>query len=263
MKITAVAIATTTLVVLLGVGGYGLLKHQPTPTSTIQRPKAQATVAPAPSAQLPEAFRPYSGRGTPGEAVAYHLAKGTPQAGLDAYYMIQSCQLSRAAAGGVASPSVETACDGITHAMEQQAGELVAHAMVAGLQGAAVAFYSMLRHVPPDAFKELETNPSLRQGVDAMLEALKVAARQSQDRGAISALSVLYSGATPMVKRDPAAALSYVTALRELRPPLHPAFKESADRHMAELLAELTPEQAEAARAAGIQLARECNCKEG
>jgi hypothetical protein len=193
--------------------------------------------------------------------VAYYLDKGTPEAALDAFRLIQACQMTRSFQGAAKS-ALEAGCDGITPAMEAQAGRLIATAMEAGVHGAAVAFYGAMRRVPDEAFKEAEREPVLHQGIDAMVASLKKAATESGDRSAISVLSILYSGATPMMKRDPVAALTYSTALRELNPP-DPRFKDSADKHMVELLAELSPEQAEAARVEGVKLARVCNCKEG
>jgi hypothetical protein len=249
-----VAIISAALAVglLLGAVGYSLVKEEPEPSVPAAQAEPQASAAPAPRVQLPEPFREATGQGTPGEAVAWYIDKGTPEAGMDAFRLITSCQISRAA----------RACEGITPAMEARAGELIATAMEAGVPGAAVAFYGVMRRVPDDAFKEAEQMPALRQGIDAMVLSLKKAATESNDRSAISVLSTLYSGATPMVRRDPVAALTYVTALRELNPP-DPRFAASAEKHMAQLLAELTPEQVQAAKAEGVKLARVCNCKEG
>jgi hypothetical protein len=151
---------------LLGAVGYSLVKDEPKPPSPAAQGKPQANAPPAPTAQLPEPFREATGRGTPGEAVAWYLDKGTPEAGIDAYRLIYSCMRSQ----------VQAACDGVTSEMERKAPELLVQGMLNKVPGAAALYFHFISMATPE---------------------------------------------------------------------------------------ELTPEQAQAARAAGVQLARECNCKEG
>jgi hypothetical protein len=163
---------------------------------------------------------------------------------MDAYTVIAACQMSRD----------EESCDDITPEVEKRAGELLASAMLAGVQGAAVRYFWMLTKVPDLS----DAPPGLKQAVTAMEESLKFAARESRDADAIASLYTYYSGDTQLARRDPQQALMYLTAMQTVRPPTYPA---QANRALSKLMMELTPEQTKQALEAGHQLAIQCDCK--
>jgi hypothetical protein len=99
----------------------------------------------------------------------------------------------------------------------------------------------------------------MRLGVQTMIGALKVAAQS--DREAIAALSLLYGRTTPIQQRDPALALTYVTALRELSNGQASPTRAMSDAYVQRLVAELPPEKAQQAMDAGRLLAKQCDCR--
>jgi hypothetical protein len=257
LKATAVALA-----VAVGLGYYAA--HDEATRDKQHSAKAQAPTqaqrtAPAePTAQgtLPAPFRPDSGGGTPGDDFKRWAAIGTVEAAFDAYRLVEACQRQRQYDPDKTNPELVHACDGITPDMERQAGELLAFAMAQNVPGAAVEFWKHINRASDEQLKEVAESPSMREGVQTMIAALKVAAQS--DREAIAALSLIYGRSTPIQQRDPAQALTYVTALRELNK--GPTLAMS-DAYVQRLIAELTPDQARAAQDAGRLLAKQCDCR--
>jgi hypothetical protein len=247
---------------MIAVAAYVLTSDDgpaPAQRSASAPPAAAPAARPAQAARAapPAAFELSANPGgTPGDDYARHAAISTPQAAFDAYRLVEACQRQRQYDPDKTNPELRDACVGITPQMEREAGQLIAYAMAHNVEGAAVEFWRAINRVPVEQLSEVAESPSMREGVQTMIAALKVAAQY--EREAIAALSLLYGRTTPIQQRDPAQALTYVTALRALSK--GPALAAS-DAYVERLVAELTPEQVQQARSAGLELARQCNCR--
>jgi hypothetical protein len=246
-KATAIAIAIAAVAAV----GYGIHER-----GQLGRPQQAAapTSEPAPPAPFAAADR----RGyTPGDDVARYVALGTPTAAFDAWRLIDSCEHAERHA---LSDAAER-CNGITQQDRRKAGELLGTAMMEGVHGAAVAYMQFILGVPREEIAQARRdNPNIDKAVSTAVEKLEEAA--PRDRLAIKMLARLYRDAHPVTgARNAEKALVYMTAEHELVPAA--GFDTARQRYVASLTVDLTPEQVQRAREAGLRLARNCDCKEG
>ena len=248
-KATAIALAVVAAV------GYGV--HE---IGELGRQQQAAAPTPATkSAQPPAAFQSEPtliAGGTPGDDVRRYIENvGTAGAAFDAWQLIVTCQ--RAERNQL--DDAPEKCAGITPEQRARAGELLATAMMHGVPGAAAEFAKALMGAPDEALAQhRRNNPEFDKAVHTVVVQLKEAA--PRDRDAIGALARLYRQTNAITgQRDAEQALVYFTALHELQPA--PGFDKARASLIAELTAGLTPEQVERARAAGLKLARQCDCR--
>jgi hypothetical protein len=261
MNIKASAIA---LAVVAAIGwGVAQRKELGRPEDSASRHAAArqraAVPASAPQAGPPGPFAAADARGhTPGDDVDRYVAMGTPAAGFDAWALIDACERAERHA----LPDRAERCNGITQQHRRKAGELLGTAMMAGVHGAAVAYMKVIWDVPREELAQgRRDNPNIDTALKTAVEKLEEAAQR--ELRAIQMLARLYRHADPVTgKRDPERALMYTTAERELKGPA-PGFEKSQRMLLDELTTGLTPEQIKRAREAGLQLARQCDCKEG
>jgi len=214
--------------------------------------------APTPEAPPPAPFAAADRLGyTPGDDVTRYVALGTPTAAFDAWTLIDACERAERHA----LPDVAARCNGITQRHRRKAGELLGTAMMAGVHGAAVEYVQAILGVPREEIAPARRdNPNIDKAVRTAVEKLEEAA--PRDLGAIRMLSRLYRHAHPVTgERNAEKALVYMTAEHELVPAA--GFEKARQRYVASLTVDLTPEQVQRAREAGLQLARNCDCKEG
>jgi hypothetical protein len=244
MKRTAAALAVVALC------GYVAVQHQaevPTPRQAAISGSAKAPPTTA-VGSLPAPFQ--VGTGKPGEAVQAYIAMGTPGAAFDAFELIDRCIRHERYRTGESA----THCDGISQDMRSNAGKLLALAADSNIPGAPTEVLRALM-AAADTFKD---DPRFVEAASYVVSKLEENAQR--DREAISSLGKLYMHSNAITgKRDPEKALMYYTAMTEL---VHAPGEDGVKKIvLASLVAELTPEQVQRAQAAGVQLARNCDCK--
>jgi hypothetical protein len=251
MRFNATAIA---LAVVAAVG-YGVherkalegQQHAAAPT-----PAAKSAPSPAPFQSEPTLIA----GSTPGDDVRRYIENvGSAGAAFDAYQLIVRCL--RAERNEL--DDAPEKCAGITPAQRARAGELITTAMMHGVHGAAAEFARTLMGAPGEALAQRRRdNPEFDKAVHTVVEQLKEAA--PRDRDAIRTLATLYRQTNSITgERDAEQALVYVTALHELQPA--PGFEKARAYLIDELSEGLNPEQVARARAAGLKLARQCDCR--
>ncbi len=246
-KATAIALAVVAAV------GYGAHERK-----ELLRQQQAAVPASAPQAAPPAPFAAADRLGyTPGDDVTRYVALGTSTAAFDAWKLIDSCERAERHA----LPDMAARCNGITQQHRRKAGELLGTAMMAGVHSAAFEYMQVILGVPREELAQgRRDNPNVDKAVSIAVEKLEEAA--ARDLNAIRMLSRLYRGAHPVTgERNAEKALVYMTAEHELVPAA--GFEKGRQRYIASLTVDLTPEQVQRAREAGLQLARNCDCKEG
>jgi hypothetical protein len=249
-KATAIALGVVAAVAY-GVHERGELDRQqqaaaPTPASSSAPP-------PAPFQSEPTLIA----GGTPGDDVRRYVENvGTAGAAFDAYQLLITC--IRAERNEL--DDAPQKCAGITPEQRARTGELLVTAVMHGIRGAAAEFVNALMGAPADALAQRRReNPEFDKAVQTVVAQLEEAA--PRDRDAIRALATLYRQTNAITgPRDGEKALAYMTALHELQP-MPPGFEKANRSLFAELSEGLTPEQVKRARAMGLKLARECDCK--
>jgi hypothetical protein len=245
LKATAIALAVVAAV------GYGIHERK-------EPGGRQQAAAPVPEAGPSAPFAASDLLGyTPGDDVTRYVALGTPTAAFDAWKLIDSCERAERHA----QPDMAARCNGITQQHRRKAGELLSTAMMAGVHGAAVAYTHVILGVPREELAQARRdNANIDKVVSTVVEKLEEAA--PRDKEAIRVLSRLYRHGNPVTgERNAEKALVYLTAEHELVPAA--GLGEARQRYVASLTVDLTPEQIQRARDAGLQLARNCDCKEG
>ena len=194
---------------------------------------------------------------TPGDDVTRYVALATPTAFFDAWSLINGCEHAERHS----LPDAAARCNGITQQHRRKAGELLGTAMMAGVHGAAFEYMQVILGVPREEIAQgRRDNPNVDLAVSTAVEKLEEAA--PRELNAIRMLSRLYRGAHPVTgERNAEKALVYMTAEHELVPAA--GFEKGRQRYVASLTVDLTPEQVQRARESGLQLARNCDCKEG
>ena len=245
LKATAIALA------VLAAIGYGVHERK-------ELGRQQQAAAPTSEAAPPAPFAAADQLGyTPGDDVTRYVALATPTSAFDAWSLINACEHAER----YALPDAAARCNGITQEHRRAAGALLSAAMMAGVHGAAVEYARAIMGVPREELAQgRRDNPDLDKAVSTVVQKLEEAA--PRDRGAIRVLARLYRRGNAITgERNAAKALVYVTAEHELVPA--PGFEKSRRMSIDDLTADLTPEQVKRAREVGLQLARNCDCREG
>jgi hypothetical protein len=253
---------------------YSLLDHEREPLNK------QASVPPDTPAGLLRpgghaAASPGSpfGRDTEGHDFDRHVALGTPAAAFDAYQLVAECRRARALESTWGhfeekhlrelfeseSKRLAHACDGITPEYEKKRLELLESAARAGVRGAAVAYAHEGYQGDIVATMAQLKDPAVQAWVQKAVNYLK-SSGASGDIGAISALAMLYSNDQSLTGRDPIEELKYTTALIAIHQARGKDVRGADKALLARIALQLSPQQAQDAREAGLRLAREC-CK--
>ena len=246
LKATAIALAVVAAV------GYGVHER-----NELGRQQQAAAPTPAPQASPPAPFAITDRLGyTPGDDVTRYVALGTPTAAFDAWTLIDACERAERHA----LPDVAARCNGIMQQHRRKAGELLGTAMMAGVHGAAVAYAHVILGVPREEMLQgRRDNPNIDRAVTTVVEKLEEAAPREKE--AIRVLARLYRHKNSITgERNAEKALVYLTAEHELVPAA--GLDKARQRYVASLAVDLTPEQVQRAREAGLRLARNCDCKE-
>jgi hypothetical protein len=200
---------------------------------------------------------------TLGERIAALAATRDPADALQAYQMMEACELQRPVFDMDPMPPVfllrKKQCATINEVMRRSRHDYLRAAAYAGVPGAGSDW---LRYGPSGDMEALRTRPDDPSVAEWKRQAVALVTRDA-DRGDFNALQDLmigYRGKTPLFEADPSRELAYAMAYKDVVDVLHlaPIYNQPTDVELEAIATKLSAEQLAwaKAKAAAIVAAR-------